>query len=107
MRATLVHYIVHPEMVADHISAVKKLFQSLKQDCIPGIDYSIYLLGENIFIHLMRYQSEECIDKLNERDDIRTFLVGMQMRLKEEPIPIYIKSIAILNEISTIKGSIL
>lgn len=81
-----------------YIAAVQKLFESLKQDKISSVKYSVFLLGENIFIHLIECQKDECIDTLNMRADVREFLAGMVSRLQEDPIPICVQNIAVLNE---------
>jgi hypothetical protein len=98
MFTSLIHYIVDPAGVVEHISAVQKLFHSLKQDNIFGVHYSVFLLGENVFIHVVECQKEGCIDNLNQRPDVIEFLKGMSNRLVEEPIPIYVKNIAVLNQ---------
>ena len=67
MVASFVHYIIAPERVDDHIAAVQKLFRSLKQDKISGVHYSIFLLGENVFIHLIECRREGFIDNFNKR----------------------------------------
>jgi hypothetical protein len=81
MVASFVHYIIAPERVDDHITAVQKLFRSLKQDKISGVHYSIFLLGENVFIHLVECRREGFIDNFNKRADVIEFLEGMVSRL--------------------------
>jgi hypothetical protein len=62
------------------------------------VHYSIFLLGENVFIHLVECRREGFIDIFNKRADVMEFLEGMVSRLLEDPIPIPIKNIAVLNQ---------
>jgi hypothetical protein len=99
MKEMFIHYIIEEGKVSENIARVRELFNSLNKRPIKGMSYSSYLMGENLFVHIARFENENAIADFSSQTEFLQFLDGLEFRLKEEPIENDIREIGFYRNI--------
>ena len=99
MREFFIHYIIQEDKVAENIARVKDVFDSLSETPIKGMSYASYLMGENLFVHIARFEDETVISDFMTQVEFQKFLNELDSKLKEEPIENNIKEIGFYRNI--------
>jgi len=75
MKAVKVQYTVKPEYVEHNKANIRKVMEVLKNNPIPGMQYSSYTTEDdpNTFVHINMAKDGETMSKLSELPEFTTF----------------------------------
>jgi len=93
MKEFFIHYIIREDKVSENIARVKEVFNSLNRTPIKGMSYSSYLVGDNLFVHIARFEDDAVISDFSTQIEFQKFVDELEFRLKEEPIENHIREI--------------
>ncbi len=103
MTEFFIHYIIQEDKVSENIARVREVFNSLNKTPIKGLSYSSYLMGENLFVHIARFEDDEVISDFSAQREFKKFLTELEFRLKEEPIKNDIREIGFYRNIEGVE----
>lgn len=69
------------------------------------MSYSSYLMGENLFVHIARFDNEAVISDFSTQTEFQKFIDELEFRLKEEPIENDIREIGFYRNIEVTEWS--
>ena len=99
MKEFFIHYIIQEDKVSENIARVREVFNSLNKTPIKGMSYSSYLMGDNLFVHIARFEDEMVLSDFATQVAFQKFLDELEFRLKEEPIENNIREIGFYRNI--------
>ncbi|SIO37642.1 antibiotic biosynthesis monooxygenase family protein [Chitinophaga niabensis] len=102
MKQVLVNYIVKPEKIGENIALIKDVFLALKSSRSKGVKYSVYRMGENVFIHIAQFETEEANNEFRALEAFKAFRKDHSERQVEKPITNDIEEIGNFSSISPI-----
>jgi hypothetical protein len=77
---------VKPERVGENIKLVKKVFEELHTLNIAGVKYSVYQMGENVFVYFTCFENEEADLRFRSMKSFKAFQKDHIARQMEKPI---------------------
>jgi quinol monooxygenase YgiN len=86
MKQVLINYIVKPEKVDENAALVRQVFTQLKAVRLGGVKYSVYKMGENVFVHVAQFESEAAHQQFAALESFRLFRQTMAERQIEKPV---------------------
>lgn len=96
MKGFFIHYLARREAVKESEKLTREMLLLLKTLRPKGVMYSVYKMGENIFVHIVEFANEEANLNFSLSPAINIFQDGIKKLLMEEPV---------LNEIGLIGSS--
>lgn len=86
MKQVLINYIVKTEKVHENIALIKNVFNQLHAEKPAGVKYTAYKMGENVFIHIAQFETEEAHEEFTRLESFMAFRKDMKARQIERPI---------------------
>jgi hypothetical protein len=86
MKSFCINYATYPERAEENKQFVTDVFKELKQSKIAGIKYAAFKMGENIFIHLAQFETEETHEAFKKLPAFKAFQKSIYARLSSKPI---------------------
>jgi hypothetical protein len=86
MESICVNYITHAECGEENKQLVLDVFRQLQYRKLVGVKYAAFKMGENIFVHLAQFESEEGREAFHALPAFQAFEKNIALRLASEPI---------------------
>jgi quinol monooxygenase YgiN len=86
MKSICINYITYPEKAEENRKLIKAVFQQLYQKKISGVKYAAFQMGENVFIHLAEFKTEDAHDAFRALPAFQAFQKNIRSRLSSKPI---------------------
>src|SRR5687767_15151774 len=86
MKQVLINYIVKPEKVVENTTLIKQVSEQLKREQPRGVKYSAYKMGENVFVHVARFETEAVHQQFTSMESFKAFRENIAGRQIEKPI---------------------
>jgi quinol monooxygenase YgiN len=86
MKQVLINYIVKPDKVGENTTLIKQVFEQLKKEQLRGVKYSAYKMGENVFVHVARFENEAAHQQFTSLESFKAFRKDIAGRQLEKPI---------------------
>jgi hypothetical protein len=81
-----IHYVVKIEKVEESENLTRELFVHLKGQKPDGVMYTVYRMGENVFIHIAGFANEGANLGFSLLPAVNFFLDSIKKLLIEEPV---------------------
>jgi hypothetical protein len=86
MKQQLINYMVKPDKVEENVQLIQNVFKELKVARIHGLKYSVYKMGENVFVHIAQFETPDSQTAFMELDSFKAFRENISARQLEKPI---------------------
>lgn len=86
MKQVLINYIVKPEKAAENATLIKQVFKQLRAERLAGVKYSLYKVGENVFVHVAQFENETAHQQFTSLESFKVFRQNMAERQIEKPV---------------------
>lgn len=93
MKHLLINYLVKPEKVEENISLIKSVFEELKVSGIEGVKYAAFRMGDNLFVHVARFETNEAHERFTSLQSFRDFRKDIVSRQIEKPVTNHVEEI--------------
>lgn len=85
MQHNIIQYTVKEGRAPENESLIKAIFAQLQELRPAGIRYTVFKKTENIFVHLIAFDSEAANKAFTELPAFRAFQTGIKERVQEAP----------------------
>jgi quinol monooxygenase YgiN len=85
-KQVLINYMINAGQVDENISLIKNVFAQLNAVKLTGIKYSVYKMGENVFVHIAQFENEEAEKKFAQLGSFMAFRKDIAARQREKPV---------------------
>ena len=86
MKQVLINYIVKPDKVHENATLILQVFEQLKREQLKGVKYSVYKMGEHVFVHIAQFDNETAHERFAALESFRVFRQNMAERQIEKPV---------------------
>lgn len=86
MKQVFTHYLVHPEQKENNIRSIMAVFHALNKHQLPGVSYRVYIMSDEVFIHIASFANENAHQQFRNLPAFRDFTDAVKTRLKEAVI---------------------
>ena len=100
MKQVLVNYIVKPEKASENAALIRHVFEQLQAEKPEGIKYSVYKMGDNVFVQVAQFESEAAHKKFTSLTSFVAFRKDMAARQIETPVTNVIEEIGSFSAIN-------
>lgn len=86
LKSVSINYITYPEKAEENKQLIEQVFHQLQEQKLEGIKYAVFKMGENVFVHLAQFESEEANEVFRTLPAFRAFQKNINGRLISKPI---------------------
>ncbi|MEO6870178.1 MAG: antibiotic biosynthesis monooxygenase [Ginsengibacter sp.] len=79
-------YSVLEDTVDENVRLIQNVVKQLREEGLPGVKYSVYKMGKNVFIHTAQFTTEEAYKKFDQLTAFKKFRSELGAKLKDKPI---------------------
>lgn len=86
MKGICINYMTLNERGEENKQLVMEIFKQLFEQNLIGVKYAVFKMGENIFVHLAQFESEEAGQAFQRLPAFQAFQKNLNSRLISLPI---------------------
>ncbi|MEO7046058.1 MAG: hypothetical protein ABI091_12180 [Ferruginibacter sp.] len=77
-------YSIFSYKVRENINLIEEVIREIREKELQGVKYNVHLMGENVYIHIAQFTSDEANKKFTELASFKNFKNSIKDRLEEK-----------------------